>query len=849
MKLLRIAFVVTCLISARTADAQVTQQQAQQLMNARPELLTQLRQRMTASGMSPQQVRDRLRAEGYDPTLLDAYLPGAQGAAANPNAEVFAAVQALGIADATDVNGLMGLAGLHREQVADAVTRPRRIPLPMPGADDSTLSNASGQLFGADLFKAVTTQFLPNLDGPVDNNYRIGPGDQLVLILTGDVELAHTLDVTREGFIVVPQVGQLPVASLMLSQVQDLLYARLGRVYSGVRRTNPTTHFSISVSKLRTVQVFVVGDATNQGSYRVSSAGTVLTALYAAGGPTDRGSMRRVELRRGNSGTSGTSGTTGNTVEASLDVYDYLLRGDASKDVRLQTGDRIFIPVHGPHVRLDGEVTRPGTYELKPGETIADLVSFAGGFSATAFARRLAVERVVPVNQRAPGGRDRTLVELNIEPGAPLPALALEAGDIVRVRRIADRVRNRVVVQGHVWQPGPQGLTQGLTLSEALRRAGGLKGDAHLSEVLVSRLREDSTRIQLRATARDTSGAVVTDMALREDDEVTVFSRTEFRPTQYVAIAGAVRRGGRYAYREGMTIRDLLLQAGGLVEGASVEFAEIARLPEPRAEGELARTERVPIDASYFFDSTAARATAPEVTLRPSDNVLFFRRADWEQPRVVSVSGEVKYPGQYTLRSKSDQLADIVQRAGGLTIQGNADAAYFSRLRAAVAYASATDSLRGTARVATDSSARIRIGVDLAEALHNARASDNLFLQAGDSLDVPPRRQTVEIRGEVNAPSAAALTSGKELGFYLDAAGGPTAKANTRRAYVVQPNGKVESRRRLLWVVALDPTPRAGSVVVVPAKDTTAVPGSALATASTLVQLLASLVTVLAITR
>lgn len=837
MNLLRIAVVITAMNLAAIAEAQVTPAQAQQMLTARPELITQLRQRLTSSGMTPQQVRDRLRAEGYDPALLDAYLPGASGTAANPGADVFAAVQALGIADSTDVNGLISMAGLRSAQLADAVNRPRRIPTPMPGAGDSTLSDASGQLFGADLFSSSTTQFLPNLDGPVDANYRVGPGDQLVLILTGDVELAHTLDVTREGFVVVPQVGQLAVSNLTMTQVEDLLYARLGRVYSGVRRQNPTTHFTVSVSKLRSLQVFVVGDATKQGAYRVSSAGTVLTALYAASGPTDRGTMRRVELRRGNQ------------VEGTLDVYDYLLRGDASGDLRLQTGDRIFIPVHGAHVRLDGEVTRPGTYEMKSGETIADLIGFAGGFSATAFARRLAIERTVPINQRIPGGRDRTVVELNIEPGAPLPRLALEAGDIVRVRRIADRVRNRVVVKGHVWQPGPQGLTAGLMLSEALRRAGGLKGDAYLGEILVARLRDDSTRVQLRATARDTSGALVTDLALREDDEVTVFSRTEFRPAQYVAIAGAVGRGGRYAYREGMTMRDLLLQAGGLAEGAAVDFAEIARLPEPRAEGELARTERVPIDASYFFDSTAARPTAAEVLLRPYDNVLFFRRVDWDAPRVVSVTGEVKYPGRYTLKSKSESLADLVQRAGGLTREGNPDAAFFSRLRLAASYASAIDSLRGAARVATDLSARVRVGVDLAETLRNARASDNLTLQAGDSLNVPPVRQTIEIRGEVNAPTASAVAPGKNLGFYVNAAGGPTTKGDTRRAYVVQPNGKVESRRQVLWWWNADPTPRAGSVVVVPAKDTTAVAGNTLATVATFAQVIASLAAVWAISR
>ena len=211
------------------------------------------------------------------------------------------------------------------------------------------------------MFRDANTRFQSNQDGPVDSGYRLGPGDQIVLILTGDVQDSRTLDVTREGFVVIPDVGQVPVANLTLAQLEDVLYTRLGRVYSGVRRgADATTHFSVSVSNLRSNQVFVLGDARTPGSYRVSSAGTAMTALYAAGGPNDRGSLRRVQVMRGNS------------VVSTLDVYNYLLRGDASQDVRLQQGDRLFVPLHGPRVRVDGEVTRPATYELKPGETLAD---------------------------------------------------------------------------------------------------------------------------------------------------------------------------------------------------------------------------------------------------------------------------------------------------------------------------------------------------------------------------------------------------------------------------------------------------------------------------------------------
>lgn len=813
--------VVSAFVPAAALDAQnVTPQQAQAILQSRPDLAAQVRDRVGSSGMTPAQIRDRLKAQGYDPSLLDPYMgANAQGAAA-PGADVIAAMRALGLSDEEII------ASPRSPVAAKAVD----------GRVDVTAgkSSESERIFGLDLFRSATNQFLPNLDGPVDPEYKLGPGDELVLILTGDVELAHTLQVAREGFIVIPQVGRLSVANLSLAQLDDLLYSRLGRVYSGVKRTGATTHFSVSVARLRSVQVFVTGDVVAPGAYRVSSAGTALTALYAAGGPTDRGSLRRVELRRGGKVTS------------RLDVYDYLLKGDASRDLRLRSGDVIFVAVRGPQVRIDGEIVRPATYEMLPSETLADLVSAAGGFAPTAATHRLSIERIIPPARRIAAGRDRAIIDVSLD---AISSIGLEAGDVVRVRKVADRVRARVVVNGQVWQPDTVGIGTGLTLSQALRRVGGLKPDAYLGTILVSRLRDDSTRVQLRAQARDTSGAVVNDFPLQEDDEITVYSRTEFRPERYVAIVGVVGKSGRYAWREGMTLRDLVLQAGGLAEGASTDFVEIARRPEVRAEGELARTMRVAIDSSYLFDEALARGSAPEVALQPYDNVLLFHRPDWEAPRVVTVTGEVKYPGSYTLKNKSETIRDLVQRAGGLTAEANSDAAYFGRLRSAAAYAGLADSLRGATRSTSDAASRIRIGVDLRDALRTPKSGDNLLMQAGDSLFVPPLRQTVEIRGEVNSPTATALARGKSLGHYIDAGGGPTVHANTRRAYVVQPNGKVESRHRLLWTITLDPTPRAGSTVVVPVRDTSATSGNVMASVSTFAQLVTSLAAVWAITR
>ena len=282
----------------------------------------------------------------------------------------------------------------------------------------------------------------------------------------------------------------------------------------------------MSVARLRSNQVYVVGDVRRPGSYVVSSAGTALTALYAAGGPTTNGSLRSVEIRRG-----------GRTVDV-LDVYDYLIRGDASHDVRLQTGDVVFVPVHGPRVRILGQIARPATYEMRDTETLADLLRNAGGFRAAASQQRVLIDRILPPAERTPG-RARVTIDVDSPAlaAATGPAVPLQNGDVVRVFPVADRVRNRIFVDGHVFQPGAQGLAPGMRLSEALRRAG-LKSDTYLGEVLVSRLRPDSSRVQLRATLADSTGAVVNDFALQEDDQIAVFSLTTFRPARYVSIGG-----------------------------------------------------------------------------------------------------------------------------------------------------------------------------------------------------------------------------------------------------------------------------------------------------------------------
>jgi protein involved in polysaccharide export with SLBB domain len=680
-----------------------------------PGLADAVRQRIGQSGLTPDQIRARLRASGYPATLLDAYLGegAAGGQTPAPGFQELAAIQALGLPP-VEQPFLAVDTGFIRARGGD---RPSRV-------------------FGVDVFRRSTSQFLPLLAGPVPADYRLGAGDQLVLILTGDVELTYALPVTREGFILIPQVGQLFVSSLTLDQLRRVLYDKLGRVYSGVRRTNATTRFDITVSNVRANQVYVVGEVAQPGAYQVSSLGTALTALYAAGGVTERGNLRAVEVRRGGKPA------------ATLDLYGYLLHGDARADVRLETGDVVFVPVHGLRAELTGAVTRPAIYELRAGETLEDLVEAAGGFRPDAALKRIAVHRVTPAPQRGPGAFARQVVDVEIDAPGSLPAIALQDGDSV----VVDSV--------------PM-LTQQL----------------------------------------------------------------------YVGIAGMVQKPGAYPWRPGMTLRELVAWARGPRIGASLNEAEIARLPTHRSEGQLATTIRVPLDSTYLFErdeagryvgaagvSFPAPGTAADVPLEPFDNVLIFRQPDFELQRTVTITGEVQYPGTYALKAKDDRLLDLIERAGRLTPRAYAEGIRFVRPE-------------GDAG---------RINIDLPRALRDASSRDNIILQPGDSVNIPEYQPSVRVVGAVNSPGSVLYRRGAGLDYYVSAAGGFNRVADKGAVSVRFANGEVRTRRRSL-LGGSSPTPGPGSEVFVPAKDPAAPRTDYVSLVGAIAQIVASTVAIIVV--
>ena len=839
-----------------------TPEQAQQALQNQPQLVQQLRQRLLQSGLTPDQVRSRLRAAGYPETMLDEYMPGADTTRiTRPSPRTLDAIKSLGIltdleADSLQAQDSMLVVSDSLQQVLDSL---RAMKADSARADSladsvSVLRGQGLKLFGLETFRRASTRFQPVQTGPVDENYRLGSGDVLVLILTGDVEQVYTLTVNREGFVVIPQVGQVFVANLTLSQLNDQLYSRLRRVYSGVRRSpDARTKFQVSVARLRNIQVFVVGDVVRPGAYQVSSAGTVLTALYAAGGPTSNGSFRTVQVRRG-----------GKLVD-SLDMYDYLLHGVNSSDVRLQSGDVVFVPVHRGFVKVAGEVTRPAVYELLPEETLRDLIGFAGGFGPAAYQARVRIHRILPPDARGTGSRARVVVDVGPEQfgGGAVPAVPMSAGDSVTVLAVASRFRGYVTVKGNVWVEGQVGFTPGMKLSDAIRLAGGPRPDVYLDRILISRTNEDSTRVQLRSTFADSTGKVSQDLVLQDEDEISVFSRAAFYPSKYVTIVGAVQNPGRVPYREGMTMRDVVLLAGGVTEDADLTSAEIARRAAAADPGILATTIRVPLDSTFRAGGgTDGHGTVPplgaggvpDVPLQPYDNVLIMRQTGFDLQRLVYLTGQVKHPGRYALKSKTERVADLIRRAGGLTPEAYAGGVQFYRSytpgRNPVETKPAeVDAPPPSPRDSLPRGYTERVGLDLPKVMKNSRFRDNIILAAGDSIHIPEYNPIVMVEGTVNSPGAVPYTEGKSLDWYVDAAGGYTQLSDRGHAYLTQPNGKREAVKRRVVLADGVPKPKSGAVIFVPAKRIQEQPANVAGFISTIAQVLTALVTVILVAK
>ncbi|HSW31598.1 MAG TPA: SLBB domain-containing protein [Longimicrobiales bacterium] len=773
---------IALLAIAPPVAAQTEAQRLIQQISGQQVSQDQILERLRASGVNREQAKARLAQAGYDPALVDPYydrLEGRSGALPDADQGFLAALGAVGILQP-------GMAAAVPPPVVGAGETAEAPPVPTQGIE----------VFGLDVFRRGTDQFEPVAMGPVDPDYRLGPNDQIVLILTGDVELAYSLDVTREGFIVIPDVGQVSVNGLTMEGLRGRLYDRLGRVYSGVSRSSEaSTRFDVSLGRLRTNQVFVIGDVARPGAYQVSSVGTVLTALYRGGGPTANGSFRAITVQRGG------------RVVATVDLYDYLLRGDAASDVRLEQGDVVFVPPAGAQVTVQGQVRRSAIYEVRAGESLADVVRFAGGFLPEAYVQRVQVDRILPPQERQPG-RDRVLLDadvLALETGQSA-AFPLEAGDRVTVYGVLDRTRGRVTLSGSVWRPGEYEFAPGMTVRELVARGDGLLPSAYQPVAHVRRLVVETgeTRLLRVSLAPEAGGVPTADLPLEDLDEVTVFDVDALRVEESVAILGEVKRPDRYPLDQNTTVEDLILTAGGFTAAADPFVASVARVHRGADRSDtltiryqvrisdglplaLAATAYERLDDRRTFDGSAR-----DFRLRDGDQVIIRRLAGWVDPAFAQLRGEVLHPGPYALETRQERLSSVVARAGGLTPQAYAPGARLQRDATLLA-------------------------IDLPVALARPGGDADVLLHPGDELVVPTLDPAVLVAGSVIFPVRIVHRKGLGVGDYLDAAGGADRSADLDRVSVQYPNGSRAVAKKFLFFRRF-PDVEPGSQIFVPAK-------------------------------
>jgi len=713
-------------------------------------------------------------------------LEGAQAAAALSAAdltpeEAAAALKARGVTE-SQVRQLVGEkpAGEDPTAAADVDSveaEPERVEEAPREISEETPPEADEELvpFGYSFFENSPESYRQPAIGPVDPDYPLGPGDTIVLDVWGDTVFRVERKLDLEGGVNLPDVGRVVLAGMTLDEAREQLRRRLSRAYSGFAddEDKATTFLSVTLGDLRVIRVFVVGRARRPGGYDLSAASTVFHSLFFAGGPTQKGSLRDIRVIRG-----------GKEV-ARLDVYDYLRTGRRKGDIRLENDDTVFIPPTGPRVAVRGEVRQPGLYEMIAGETLADLVELAGGFTEKSYVGRIQIERVLDPAEQEASLDDRKILDL---PWDQARSQVMKDGDSVEVFGIPDRMRNFVEIRGEVRRPGRYEWREEQRLTDLLEQAGGLLETAVLERAEIVRTYDDQRHEQIAVDlGKVLAGDGQRDLRMSPRDVVHVHSIWQLKDRGTVSVRGAVRTPGIYELRKNLTLRDLLLQAGGLKENAYTESVEVSRV-RPNAEMGMQTTEvfQVPLGANYL------ETTRGDLRLEPWDNVFVREIPNWELQRNVRIEGEVLFPGVYTLRTPLDKLSDVIARAGGLK---------------ETAYPGGFSLVRKKDGIG-------RIALDLEEALRRPDSNDDLILFDGDSLYVPEEPKTVTVAGAVGYPTSLLYESGKSIGDYVSMAGGTTEEADAGHTRIIYSTGAA-ARVKRFW---FDPEVLPGSTIQVPPK-------------------------------
>ncbi|MGE6220101.1 SLBB domain-containing protein [Nubsella zeaxanthinifaciens] len=677
--------------------------------------------------------------------------------------------------------------------------------------EDETL--VKSKIFGSDLFSGGSITFEPNLRIATPKSYIIGPDDKLIIDLTGDNERTYNLQVSPEGVINLEYVGRISVGGLTIEQASSKIRTAMSKTYPALRTGR--TSVAINLGNIRSIQVTVTGQVVKAGSYTLPSLANVYRALYVSGGPSQNGTFRNIQVIRNNK------------VIATIDVYDFLLKGIQTGNVRLQDQDVINIPAYNARVEISGEVKDAAIFEVKPNETLQDVINFAKGFTAEAYTAKIKTFQNT--------NKERRMRDISSSQYATYQP---KNGDKFVVEAILERFENRVEIIGAVFRPGMYALDRGLTLAGLIKKADGITEDAFLNRGYINRLNPDKTQYFISFDVAKILSGEEKDIPLLREDKVTISSIFDLREEYTVTIQGEVRAPGTFEYANNLKLEDIIQMAGGLKEGATPNRIEVSRRiknTDPNS------TSSKTADLFVLNVDQDLRVIGDKFEIKPFDIITVRNSEGYSIQKQVKIEGEVLYPGMYTITSKDYRISDLIKRAGGLTPFAYAEGASLKRPGAEKVNPADKNAINNQEeeqkkflnleRVQekngkdTENTKKIDeklvqsdlVGINLERILDKPMSRQDLILEEGDIIRVPKQLQTVKVTGEVLNPNSIVYIPGKSFKQYINGAGGFTSTAWKNRAYIKYANGSAEAAKKFLFFNNY-PKVKPGAEILVPVK-------------------------------
>jgi protein involved in polysaccharide export with SLBB domain len=653
------------------------------------------------------------------------------------------------------------------------------------------------KVFGSELFTNSNLSFEPDLRMATPKNYVIGPDDELLLNIYGLNMSQQTLKVSPDGTINVKYAGVINVNGMTIEGATSLLRSRLAKYYPALNTGQ--TKLQLALGNIRSIRVILIGAINRPGTYTLPSLANLFNALYVSGGPAENGSFRNIELIRNNK------------VVQVADLYDFLLEGDLSANVHLEDNDVIRIPFATNMITLNGQLNRPGIFELKENETLTDAISFAGGFKSKAFKGRITGNRYSDF--------DRRVIDVS---GDSLQMFHPKNGDEYFIDSVVNRYQNRVIVSGAVFKPGAYAVENGITLKQLINKAQGLREDVYAGRALVVRTRDDLSKEYISVELKPIIEGKEAGLLLKREDSVHIASIFDLRDTATIVINGAVRKPGTYRYEEGLSLKSMILKAQGFADNATGQGIEISRR---KRDVEVNKAGSNIVELITVNDNKELSGTYTDVQLKPFDIITIKEDPYYKKQISVKVTGEVLMPAVYTLQSREERLSSLIRRAGGLLYTANIGGAKLIRQKKPVVDTSEVKRLlKSVTKDSTGNAAEsvtkntTDVAINLKYILSHPGSADDITLEEGDELIIPRINNTVTINGEVFKPVEVMYEKGKNISDYLSDAGGVTQSGKKGRAFVIYPNGSSAQIKKPLGIFRHYPKIEPGSNIFVPEK-------------------------------